>query len=150
MLFFLLDTRYCILDTMRYLGIDYGTKRIGLALSDQVGDFSYPYLVLENKGIYRVAETIATICKKEQVTQVVIGESKDYKGKENAIMAEVHQFVAELEEKTELPIDFENEILSSAEAERIQGSHRMLDASAAAVILRTYLERIKQKRQASA
>lgn len=131
---------------MRYLGIDYGTKRIGLALSDQVGDFSYPYLVLENKGIYRAAETIATLCTKEGVTQIVVGESKDYKGKDNKIMTEVHQFMAELEEKTSLPIDLENETLTSAEAERIQGPHRLLDASAAAVILRTYLERIKAKR----
>jgi len=129
---------------MRFLGIDYGAKRIGLALSDTVGEFSYPHLVLENKGIFRVVDVIAQLCEKEQVTTVVIGESHDYKGKENPIMKEVHQFVAELAEKIEIPIAYENETLTSAEAERLQGKNHMHDASAAAIILRSYLERQKR------
>ena len=130
---------------MRYLGIDYGTKHIGLALSDEVGDFAYPHTVLENKGILRATETIAALCKKELVTVIVVGESKNYQGYDNNLMKEIHQFVSELKEKTDIPIEFENETLTSAEAERIQGKSSLLDASAAALILRTYLERQKRK-----
>ncbi len=130
---------------MRFLGIDYGTKHIGLALSDEVGDFAYPYLVLENKGILRATEIIATLCTKESVTALVVGESKDYKGQDNELMKEIRQFADELIEKTELPLEFESELLTSAEAERIQGKGSFLDASAAALILRSYLDRQKRK-----
>lgn len=130
---------------MRYLGIDYGSKKIGVALSDQTGEFAYPYIVLENKGIIRSTETIANICKKESVGVIVIGESLDYKGEVNEIDKEAKQFAEELKEKTDALIEFENESMTSIEAERVQGKNKKLDSSAAALILRYYLE--KQKSQ---
>ncbi|MBI5138892.1 MAG: Holliday junction resolvase RuvX [Candidatus Vogelbacteria bacterium] len=130
---------------MRYLGIDYGTHRIGIALSDEIGEFAYPYIVLENKGIARATETIANICKKEMVGVVVVGESLDYEGKANLVEKEIKQFAGELGEKTDALIEFENESMTSIEAERTQGKNKMLDSSAAALILKYYLEKQKSK-----
>ncbi|PIR45155.1 MAG: Holliday junction resolvase RuvX [Candidatus Vogelbacteria bacterium CG10_big_fil_rev_8_21_14_0_10_51_16] len=130
---------------MRFLGIDYGSHRIGLALSDHAAMFSYPHLVLENKGIARAVELVAKICREEEVGLIVVGESLDYKGKENKVMVEIRQFAKLLEEKTGIPLELENETLTSAEAERLQGKNSMHDAAAAAIILRSYLERSRRR-----
>ena len=73
------------------LGIDYGTKRIGVALSDEAGQFGQPHSVIKNSKAAKdeVLEKILEIVKTEQVAEVVIGESKDFKGQDNAVMAEI-------------------------------------------------------------
>jgi len=124
---------------MRTIGIDYGKKRVGVAISDEIGDFAYPYGVLVNTK--RLVKEILEICKKEGVGEIVIGESLDFKGNKNQIMGDVEKFKAELEKETELPVKYENEFMTSAEASRGQGFVDKLDASAAAIILRTYLNR---------
>ena len=123
---------------MRHLGIDYGSKRIGIALSDEAGDFAYPHSVIENNT--HVLKTIGELCTKENVGAIVIGDSRDFSGKENLIMKKVHMFKKELE-GLKLPIFFELEFMTSQEAEHIQGKRDSLDASAAALILKSYLGR---------
>lgn len=126
---------------MRLLGIDYGTKRVGIALSDEAGIFAYPHSVLKNSK--NLSKDIIDICKKENVGKIVMGESRDYKGKCNEIVSETDVLKKIIEKETGLPVIYENEVLTSAEAERIQGKNDMLDASAAAVILRSYIDRNK-------
>ncbi len=123
---------------MRYLGIDYGAKRVGLALSDERGDFSYPLSVLENRE--GIVKEIATICKDKNVETIVIGESKNFEQKENPIMEQVHELVEKLKLETELNVVLHPEFMTSLEAERLQGHNDMHDASAAALILKSYLE----------
>lgn len=127
---------------MRLLGIDYGTKRVGIALSDEAGVFAYPYSVIKNSK--NLTKEIIAICKKENVGKIILGESLDYKGKCNDIIRETDVLKRILEKETGLPVIYENEVLSSAEAERIQGKGEGLDASAAAIILRTYIDRNKK------
>lgn len=124
---------------MRYLGIDFGEKRIGIALSDAEGDFAYAHSVVAN-GQHAITEIVALV-KKEGVEALVMGESKDYSGKENTIMPCARAFAAELALAAGVPLYWEPEFLTSAEAGRIQGEGRMLDASAAALILKSYLGR---------
>lgn len=123
---------------MRYLGIDYGEKRVGLSLSDERGDFSYPLSVLQNSE--KLVEEIATICKEKNVETIVIGESKNFNQEENPIMKRVHALVEELIVKTGLPVKLHPEFMTSLEAEHIQGHNEMHDASAAAIILKSYLD----------
>jgi putative Holliday junction resolvase len=123
---------------MKYLGIDYGSKRIGLALSDERGDFVYPNKVIENKQGFD--EEIARICKAEGVSVIVIGESKDFQMQDNTIMDAVYPFVDRMKTLTGLEVVLHPEFLSSMEAERLQGKNNMLDASAAAIILKSYLD----------
>ena len=132
---------------MKYLGIDYGEKRVGIAVSDEDGIMAFPLDVLSNDK--RLTTRIREICKREKAEAIVIGESKDLAGKDNAIMPGARSLVSALKKEVGLPVSWESELFTSAEAERIQGKHGMLDASAAAIILKSYLDKKGAKVQKS-
>lgn len=124
---------------MRYLGVDYGTKRIGIALSDEMGMMAFPKVVLENNE--RFWAFFEDMVKKWKVEAVVLGESRNFKGGENPVHAESMRFKEKIEKNLKLSVYLEPEYFTSAEAERIQGKIANLDASAAALILKSYLDR---------
>ncbi len=124
---------------MRLLGIDYGTKRIGLALSDEDGQFAYPHIVLKNNS--KIIEQIAAICRGDRVGEIVLGWSLNYKRQENPLMKKIRIFQTALAEATKLPITLEDEVLTTREANQEIGPDNFTDARAAAIILRTYLAR---------
>ena len=146
---------------MRYLGLDYGTKRIGVALSDEKGKMAFAYGVIANRGTEKVSAEIKKICAENSVGKIVLGKSLNYKGELNPIMAEIEPFKTVLEKETSLPVIYENETLTSAEARRpLEGLRKRpavlskrkspekekkagmkVDASAAALILRNYLDK---------
>jgi len=127
---------------MRLLGIDYGSKRIGIALSDDGGEFAIPVIVIENTK--NNIKEIVDLANKNLVKEIVIGESKNYKGEDNAIMEKSLELKNKLEEKG-FKVYMEPEFMTSMNAERFQGKNDMLDASAAALILQSYLDRRKNK-----
>lgn len=131
---------------MRYIGIDFGSKKIGLALSDESNTFALPHEVLPS-GQNLVGE-IAKIIKENGVTGIILGESKNFKGADNKIMKKIEQFKKDIEERAGLPVIFEPEFLTSRQARAIQGETVMHDASAAALILQSYLDRLAQKNSA--
>ena len=124
---------------MRLLGIDYGTKRIGLALSDEAGQFAYPHVVLQNGT--KTLDQIKMICQGHEVGEIVLGWSLDYARKENPLMKKIKVFQTALAEATKLPITLEDEVLTTREANQEIGQDDFTDARAAAIILRTYLAR---------
>ncbi len=124
---------------MRYLGIDYGSKRVGLALSDEEGRMAFPHLVLKNEE--DLLERIKNIILKEKVVEVILGESKNFQGDENKIMDDIKKFADEIKKETGMNVVYEPEFLSSHQAERWQGKNKNLDASAAAIILQSFLDR---------
>lgn len=125
--------------TKRILGIDFGTKKIGIAVSDGDSNFALPKLVLKNdKNLMQNLEEIVNV---EKISEIVIGESINYKGEENPVMENVKKFVKKLKEKFSLPISFEPEFLTSHQAKSIQGESNMIDASAAALILQSFLDK---------
>ncbi|MBI4091346.1 Holliday junction resolvase RuvX [candidate division WWE3 bacterium] len=126
---------------MRFLGIDYGTKRVGLALSDEYGKIAFPHSVLKNSRDF--LSELSEIVKKEGVKAIVFGESLDYKRKENPIMKDVRKLKERIEKELKIRVYLEPEILTSAEARRARGRHDLIDASAAAIILQSFLERSK-------
>jgi RNase H-fold protein (predicted Holliday junction resolvase) len=89
-----------------------------------------------------VDELNSIICDKE-ITHIVLGESKNFKGEDNVIMEKMRKFKEEIENKFQKPVIFEPEFLTSHQATQFQGKNDMLDASAAAIILQSYLERAK-------
>ncbi len=123
---------------MRLLGIDYGTKRIGIALSDDGGQFAIPNKVINYSK--NLLDEIIKILKENDIKEIVMGESKNYKGEANAILEKSMQFKKELEEKG-YKVYFEPEFMTSENAERLQGKNEMLDASAAALILQSFLDK---------
>lgn len=123
---------------MKYLGIDYGNRRIGLALSDDTLSLAFPHKTLQNSKT--VLQEVLDVIEKEQVTHVVIGESKNNDMKDNPIMERIHRFKKQLEEKG-VTVFLHPELYSSAQVVSIMGSeNKAIDASAAAIILQNYLE----------
>jgi|SRR3989344_3170932 len=127
----------------RILGIDYGSKRVGVALSDETKTIAVPLAVLPNdRTLFR---EIKGFCEAHKVEAIVMGESKDFKGNANPIMKQISAFKAELERDLDLPAHFEPEFLTSEHAKRAEGEHPLLDASAAALILQSFLDGKKNK-----
>jgi putative Holliday junction resolvase len=136
---------------MKYLGIDYGTKRIGIAVSDEAGQIAFPKFVWLNDQ--KALANIAKLVKEEEIGGIVFGDSVDASGKDNSLNLEVKSFAEQIKKETNLPIFFEKEFWSSYEAHGRQGKEaknaRMqsitktegVDAKAAAVILQRYLDR---------
>ncbi len=128
---------------MRYIGIDFGSKRIGIAVGDSENNVAFPKCVVLNDK-----ETILAIKKiitEEKIGEIVIGESKNLDGSDNPIMKKIKVFVEEIKKETNLPIHFEPEFFSSKQASQIQGENEMLDASSASIILGSYLNKLKHK-----
>ena len=146
---------------MRILGIDYGEKRIGIALSDENGKMAFAYGVIANRGMEKVSAEIKKICAENSVEKIIMGKSLNYKGEANSIMAKIEQFKTALEKETGLPVSYQNETLTSAEARRpLDGLRKRppvlnkrkspgkekkarmkIDASAAALILMSFLDK---------
>lgn len=125
---------------MRYLGIDYGTKRVGLALSDDAGVMGFPHAVLTNDG--RLLEEVAALIERERVEAIVMGESRNFSGEENPVAQEARAFAESLTQKTGRPVHYEPEMLTTQEARRdFEGirTHGVVDSSAAALILTSFL-----------
>jgi len=124
---------------MRYLGIDFGEKRIGLAVSDESGRMAFPAEVISNDD--GLSDKLAKVIADRAVTAIVLGESRDFHGDKNSVMVEIESFKKFLEAKFELPVFFELEFLTSAQARHFQGDIAKLDASSAALILQSFLDR---------
>lgn len=122
---------------MRLIGIDFGEKRVGIASTDEMGDFALPRVVLENTP--ELATEVERLAKDWQTDRVIIGESKDFKGAHNEIHIGALKFAEEMKKKG-IQVEFHPELLTSIEAERLQGKNDMLDASAAALILKSYID----------
>lgn len=124
---------------MKYLSIDYGTKRVGLALSDDTASLAFPLSVVKNDK--DLLAHILGLIEKEKIDALVIGESLNFKGQPNPLMKDINNFIKNIKEKTKIPIIFEPEFLTSLQAEKIQGKNKMHDASAASIILQSYLDK---------
>lgn len=128
---------------MRHLGIDYGTKRIGIALSDEGGTMAFPHKIIENSKSN--VSAIFDICKREGVEMIVVGESVNYQGEPNIVKKKVDAFIAELKKNVSIPIVEEREFLTTQQARFFQKDNKRVDDSAAAIILQSYLDKKHNK-----
>ncbi|MEK7569463.1 MAG: RuvX/YqgF family protein [Patescibacteria group bacterium] len=115
---------------MRFLGIDYGAKRIGIALSDEGGKLAFPREILPNDS--KVFEKLEGIIRDEGVAEIVIGET-------DLILRETEIFREQLAQRFGIAVRRQKEELTTREARRYQGG--VADARAAALILQRYLDR---------
>jgi len=86
-------------------------------------------------------ERIKAVVSKEEVGAIVIGKSLDYRQKENPIMKDIRALKKRIEKEFMVRVYLEPEFLTSAQARRARGRHGLLDASAAAIILQSHLDR---------
>jgi putative holliday junction resolvase len=128
-------------------GLDFGSKRIGLATTDASGRGAYPLLTIERRSLGRDIDTIAAELKERQVTLVVVGLPLNMDGSEGPSARAARAFANRLGAAIGLPIEMYDERLTSFEAEerlRELGTStpkrkRIADAVAAAVILEGWL-----------
>lgn len=127
---------------MKILGIDYGLKRVGIAISNEEQSFVFPKTVLENNS--QLVTKILEIVKQENISRIVLGESKNYKMEDNKIMKQINNFKEKLESEN-IEVIFHPEFMSSVQVEKIMGEkNKMIDASAATIILQDYLDSVKK------
>ena len=125
---------------MKYIGIDFGEKKIGLAISDEEGKIAFPREVIANDK--KTIEKIISFAKENNVKNIILGESKDYKGNDNKIMGEILRVKKDLE-NTGLEVQMEPEFMTSMQVEKTFGKTEMIDASSATIILQSFLNKLK-------
>jgi putative holliday junction resolvase len=139
---------------MRLLGIDAGTRRVGVALSDPTGTIAQGLAVVPRRSWEQVLGAIADLARAHQVEGIVVGLPLRLDGGEGEAAAEARRFAARLREVVEVPVVLEDERLSTAEAERrmveadVRRDDRRArrDAVAAALILQKVLDRRQTQR----
>jgi putative holliday junction resolvase len=133
---------------MRILAIDYGSKRIGLALSDPTGTLARPLPFLPAKPDAQLARELAALAKKEEAHLILLGLPRHMNGSLGEAAAQVQAFAALLGQTTPVPIQLIDERLSTVQASRqLQEAGRnarqqrgKIDSEAAAVLLQGYLD----------
>lgn len=136
---------------MRLLGVDFGRRRIGLALSDPTGTIASPLTTLPRRGEAIPWAELERVVATHGVEAIVVGLPLDLSGAETAWTAEVRAFGDELARRTGRPVHWIDERLSSVRAERAVRSlglpkhererKERVDAAAAAILLQNFLRR---------
>lgn len=122
----------------RILGIDFGTRRIGIAISNEDHTLAFPYSVVDASK--NPVSEIRAICEKENISRVVVGIPHGLQGDDTAMTRKAMQFADSLAVIGK-PIERVNEFFSSKAAERGPTPKEKVDTAAAALILQSYLER---------
>ena len=131
---------------MRYFGIDYGLKRIGIAISDDEGRMAFPAGVIPNRGGNMARREIVRRIKKENIGSVVVGLPVGLDGKETEQTKTTRLFIVGLKKLIKIPVETENEMLTSRMATASGMTDHHIDASSAAIILQSYLDTINRKK----
>ncbi len=140
--------------SVRALGVDYGRRRIGLALSDATGLLARPWKAIEGGGGPRriagrlAAEITVLASESDGLAAIAVGYPRRLNGVRTEETAAVEELVAHLGELVGLPIVLQDERLTSREAESLLARREkdwrkrkpLLDAAAAAIILQDYLD----------
>jgi len=131
---------------MRFLGIDYGNKRIGIAISDQTNVIANPYTTIINSGFGDIISKIISIIEKENITDIVIGLPLSFNFKNTKQTELTQKFIDYLNLKLlKIKIHIENEILSTKEAENklenLNNKNSIIDQTASSLILQSYLDK---------
>lgn len=141
---------------MRIIGLDYGEKRIGVAVSDETGMISQPVAVVVRRNRKKDLESIAELVKKYCPEKIVIGYPVRLDGAEGIQCAKVNRFAAILASHLQLPIIRWDETFSTKEAEEIlmhsnmkrEKRREVVDKLAASIILQNYLKSLSPRQTA--
>jgi len=133
---------------MRLMAVDYGEKRVGIASTDETGSFALPRAVWPNDKT--LVDKILKFKVGEKIEKIIIGESRNLDGSANPIQKEIDRFKSELEKRLPaqaggVEVVFHPEVFTTVEARRLQGQTEMTDASAAALILKSFIDTVYNK-----
>ena len=137
----------------RFLGLDVGSKRIGVAVSDELGLTAQPVLTLiRRRNVREDVRSLARLARRFSVSAIVVGNPFYLSGEPSPQAAKTQAFATELGEWTGLPIHLWDERLTTREAHQIlyeaghprQDHRRVVDQVAATLILQSFLENREQ------
>lgn len=128
---------------MKVLGLDYGERHIGVAIGDTDTGIAFPKTVLPNAGGAALRDELVKIIEETGAQRIVVGLPLSFKMEETAFSKKARAFGRMLRRELHLPVDFENEILSSSQAERLRpdAPRSTAHAIAASLILQNWLDR---------
>lgn len=138
-------------DVARFLGVDYGVRRVGIALSDPTGMIAQPLPTLtRRRGKRPPVAPVARLAEEHDVVGIVVGLPLTSEGEESDWTREVREFGDRLADRTGLPVAYQDERMTSVRAERAVRSLGLprkrreekdrIDAAAAVLILQAYLD----------
>ncbi|MCZ7610885.1 MAG: Holliday junction resolvase RuvX [Ignavibacterium sp.] len=135
----------------RIMAIDFGIKRIGIALSDSLKLFAYPHVTLTNDS--SLFDELKKIIEVKQVEKIILGIPSESKESKTSVVKSIEKFKEELKSKTKVKVILWDEsftssiaqqkIMESVTKKKKRQDKGMLDMYAAAVILQEYLDSIK-------
>jgi putative holliday junction resolvase len=125
---------------VKILGIDYGTVRIGLAISDETHTLARELTILSPKQFW---QNIEDLVEQEGIEAIAVGLPLSMSGGQTEKSREVQEFVDQLQERITVPIELIDERLTSVIAESSPGGKTNTDSLAAQLILQTYLDKNK-------
>ena len=135
-------------DEKRYVGLDFGTKRIGVAISDPLGWFATPLATIDNNPDFW--KKFYMLIKDYKIKAFVVGYPLKETGEVSSIIKDVDKFIERLEKKFRLPVIkvderyssliAEQQILQSVTSKKKRRDKGLIDRNAAAVILKDFLE----------
>ena len=139
---------------MRVMGLDYGDKTVGVALSDALLITAQPLVTIERERWNKLRKTyqqLEAIIAENEVEKIVVGKPLNMNGTEGERVERTRAFIEELSKRTGLEIVEVDERLTTVEADRIladtgvaaSGRKEYIDKMAAAIILQSYLDGLK-------
>ncbi len=137
---------------MRILALDHGTKRVGVAVSDELKMMAHPLEFISPEPFAQFIERLRTLLREKEVELVLVGMPRNMDGSYGPAALKVQEFVAALKSAITVPIKTWDERLTSTQANKflIQGNVRRqerrerVDAAAAAILLQSYLDAVAQ------
>jgi putative Holliday junction resolvase len=130
----------------RWLGLDIGEKRIGVAISDETRTLARPLLTIQRASKKDDFARLGAVCAEHQIDRIIAGLPKTLRNEEGPQARRIRRYVDELRAAVNIPVEFWDERFSSVDAaERLAASSRKargkgaIDSAAAAIILQEYL-----------
>jgi putative Holliday junction resolvase len=132
---------------MKYLAIDFGTKNVGLAVSDESEIFSFQHSTIQNDK--NLLENLLEIIQRESIQSIVLGLPLGNENKPTQMSNKVLEFKAELEKFTGLTVQTWNEVMTSKQAAQNLSNKDKIDQVSAQIILQEFLEHKKYEKKES-
>ncbi|MGD0614592.1 MAG: Holliday junction resolvase RuvX [Verrucomicrobiota bacterium] len=137
---------------MRILALDHGTKRIGVAVSDELKMIAQPLEFIPAEPFAGFLTRLKDLIREKEVESILVGLPRNMDGSYGPAALKVREFIAALQDAVAVPVQTWDERLTSAQAQRflIQGGVRrekrkqMVDKTAAAILLQSYLDSVKR------
>lgn len=121
------------------MGIDFGSKKIGIALTDDGGTMAFPHEVVPNNNSF--TQYVEKLVRERGIEEIIIGHSINNSGESNKIHEAVTQFITDITLAIGIPVHLEPEQYTTKAATQLQGKNDQVDAAAATLILESYLAR---------